>query len=947
MRVVRRLFSAALVTALLLSLPALLLAGTTGKIAGRVTDAGSGEPLASVNILLEGTNRGAASDLDGIYYIINLSPGTYTMVVSAIGYARQTITDVQVQVDRTTNINLRLRQEVVQGEEVTIKAQKAAVEMDRTFSTASVGDQDLKVMPITRVKEAIDLQAGVVDGHFRGGRSGEVVYMIDGIPVQDVYDNSQGTQVSQDVVKELQVITGTFNAEYGQAMSGVVNMVTKDGGDTYHGLLGAEAGDYLSNHTEEFYNIDEINPTAITNYQFSLSGPVPTLGKKLTFYTNGRFEDTEGWLYGWDRFDINFPSDYMALGDRANDWTAQQLNDSLMAWGIDPDLLNDENALYLALLEKFGRRSGKPVAMNPDKNMYLFGKLTYQLTPTTKLNYISMWEDRRYRDFDREYVNIPYGDYKRFRNARTNSLKMTSSLGRSAFVDVGYANNFTEYKHYVYEDIYDPRYYYGFYGIGDINPSYTMNVQGVKYEHFRRYTNSHVLQAKLAWQVTPIHYLVTGANYSANDVFYQSYNNDIADVGPTLMPGSPIGRSNFNYDAYNYKPVEGAFYMQDKIELKSLVVNAGLRFDYFDSKGRVLADSKDPDVYHPIQVGVNQSLANRLDYWYTRPSPKVQVSPRLGIGYPISDRGVLHFAYGHFFQRPGYEFLYENPEFEIKRQGAGLHTIMGNADLDAEKTISYEVVEQFGVPNWFVVSMGSGGTLYSLWKGFKDLLAMQKIEKLPRMIGVQASGCAPIVEAVMENESISVNACDSYTHALGIFVRDPVNGGKALRAIKDSGGAAVTVDDSEIFAAEQEIARLEGIFAEPSSSAAFAALKKLLNQDVVDGDESVVCLITGSGLKATDVLQELAKKRKTAGVGSELSTKEKILRILGREDTYGYDLWKKIGKTMTRAAIYQHLNDLARRGAVTSYSRGGRKYFRITERGVRALCAIDDLKMLL
>ena len=267
--------------------------------------------------------------------------------------------------------------------------------------------------------------------------------------------------------------------------------------------------------------------------------------------------------------------------------------------------------------------------------------------------------------------------------------------------------------------------------------------------------------------------------------------------------------------------------------------------------------------------------------------------------------------------------------------------------VEAEKTISYEVVEQFGVPDCFVVSMGSGGTIYSLWKGFKDLKALNKIDKLPRMIGVQASGCAPIVEAFLENQLAPLDACESYTHALGIFVRNPVNGSKALGAINDSGGAAVTVEDSEIFVAEQEIARLEGLFAEPSSSVTIATLKKLLGQGVVDSDESVVCLITGSGLKAVDVLQALAKKRKTVGVGSELSTKEKILRILSREDAYGYDLWKKIGKSMTRAAIYQHLNDLSGRGAVTFYQKDGRKYFRITERGTRALRAIDDLKILL
>jgi threonine synthase len=267
--------------------------------------------------------------------------------------------------------------------------------------------------------------------------------------------------------------------------------------------------------------------------------------------------------------------------------------------------------------------------------------------------------------------------------------------------------------------------------------------------------------------------------------------------------------------------------------------------------------------------------------------------------------------------------------------------------IEAEKTISYEVVEQFEVPDCFVVSMGNGGTIYSLWKGFKDLYALQKIDKLPKMIGVQATGCAPIVDCFKEKASTVTEACESYTHALGIFVKEPLNCKKAIHAINDSGGIAVTVQDSEIFAAEKEVARLEGVFAEPSSSATIAALKKLLGTGVVAANESVVCLITGSGLKATEALQALVKKRKTAKVGSELSTKEKILRILAAEDTYGYDLWKKLGKTMTRAAIYQHLNGLAGRGVLVSYQKDGRKYFRITDRGKRALVALDDLKLLL
>lgn len=266
--------------------------------------------------------------------------------------------------------------------------------------------------------------------------------------------------------------------------------------------------------------------------------------------------------------------------------------------------------------------------------------------------------------------------------------------------------------------------------------------------------------------------------------------------------------------------------------------------------------------------------------------------------------------------------------------------------IEAQKTIAYEVAEQFGVPNWFVVSMGSGGIIYSIWKGFKELQMLGKVETLPKMVGVQAHGCAPIVNAYQKNQSKPAFVTRPSTHALGILVRNPLNGTWALKALTESKGTAISVSDSEIFNAEQKIARLEGIFAEPASSATIAALEKLVTNGTINKKDSVVCLITASGLKATDVLQALTKKRKTAGVGLELSTKEKILRILGRRDTYGYDLWKKLGKTITRAAIYQHLGDLSEKGLIVAYAKDERKYFRITERGKRVLQAIDELKML-
>ena len=267
--------------------------------------------------------------------------------------------------------------------------------------------------------------------------------------------------------------------------------------------------------------------------------------------------------------------------------------------------------------------------------------------------------------------------------------------------------------------------------------------------------------------------------------------------------------------------------------------------------------------------------------------------------------------------------------------------------LEAQKTISYEVTEQFGVPEWFVVPMGSGGTIYSIWKGFQELKQFGITNSLPKMVGVQPEGCASIAKTLMEGRSKLTKTLNPSTRALAVLVAEPLQGELAIKALQESGGLALTVSDSEIFAAELQIAKLEGIFAEPASSATIAALKKLVAEGKMRKYDSVVCLITGSGLKATDVLQGLTKKQKTAGVGLELSTKEKILRILSKRDTYGYDLWKKLGKTMTRAAIYQHLNELSEKGLITGYAKNGRKFFKTTQRGRKVLQAFDDLRTLL
>jgi threonine synthase len=267
--------------------------------------------------------------------------------------------------------------------------------------------------------------------------------------------------------------------------------------------------------------------------------------------------------------------------------------------------------------------------------------------------------------------------------------------------------------------------------------------------------------------------------------------------------------------------------------------------------------------------------------------------------------------------------------------------------IEAQKTIAYEVYEQSGVPKWFIVPMGSGGTIYSIWKGFRELKELGIAKSLPKMVGVQPEGCAPIVKTFLGKHFKQLKILKPSTRALAILMVKPLQSESAIKAIRESDGLALTVSDSEIFSTELEVAKLEGMFAEPASSATIAALKKLVSEGEIGKDDHVVCLITGSGLKATDILQALTKKQKTAVLGLDISTKEKILRILSERDTYGYDLWKKLGKIMTRPAIYQHLNELSEKGLIVSYLKTKRKFFKITERGRNTLYAIDDLKLLL
>lgn len=657
---------------LLLSLGgAAALAGTTGKIAGIVKDPATGEEIIGASVLLEGSTLGAATNIEGYYVILNVPPGAYTLVVSAVGYQKKSITGVRVSIDLTTTINVDMTSTVVDvGEEVVITAERPAIRKDLTAKTAVVQNEQIAALPVTEVGEVLGLQAGFVAGSLRGGRKGEVAYWVDGVPVTDVFDGSQVVEVNKSLVQELQLVSGAFNAEYGQAMSGIVNIATKEGGPSFTGSVGTYIGEYVSTSTDIFPGIDDRSPWAIRNFEGNLSGPVT--GEDLTFFANGRYIYFNGWQKGVRRFQPwNIP-----LYDSAGQDVIGRFR--------DPE----------------GQGDDEIVPMNWSERWYGQGKLTWRVTPLIKTSINYIFDDSPSRGYSNDYFYNPDGLGTNYNRSHTAIFQFSHSLGGSTFYNLGASFFNKDYRYHVYEDIHDPRYTHPEL-FRRVN-SYSMFTGGTDLSRFHRITRTILGKLDLTSQLDQVNLIKGGVEFRHHRVFYESYNlipvisqrafdprfSDpyITTEVPPISAGIDVQRGT-----YTRMPIELSAYLQDKLEFSDFILNIGFRVDYFDPDGVVLVDESDPNIYNPIRPeNAALSLEERRAKWYRDADAKWQISPRIGASFPITDRGVIHFSYGHFFQVPRFERLYENPDFKLG-SGTGNVGVIGNADLEPEQTINGEI----------------------------------------------------------------------------------------------------------------------------------------------------------------------------------------------------------------------------------------------------------------
>ncbi len=280
-----------------------LYAGITGKIAGRVIDKSTGEPLVGASVIILGTQLGASTDIDGSYFIINVPVGTYTVEASMIGYNPMRVENVKVSADMTTYIDFKLEPTTIKMKEVVVKAERPIIQKDVTSSMKRIEARTLRETPISDYEDVVALQAGAVETshglsgglHIRGGRGGEVVYVVDGINANDPATGLSGVFVDKNAIAEMLVITGGFSAEYGKAMSGIVNIVTKEGGKNYEGSI-----TYETDRPFMFEIGDTKYGFGHDNISLNFGGPFPVI-PRLTFFVSGNLLEHEDRLPHNDR----------------------------------------------------------------------------------------------------------------------------------------------------------------------------------------------------------------------------------------------------------------------------------------------------------------------------------------------------------------------------------------------------------------------------------------------------------------------------------------------------------------------------------------------------------------------------------------------------------------------------------------------------------------------
>lgn len=650
-----------------------LFAQTSGKLSGFV----SGEdksPLVGANVILVDQLIGASTDLDGNYVILNIRPGVYTVRFEFIGYQTRVVNQVRISSDKTTRIDAVLKEEVLkQTEEVVVSAKKPLVEFNETSSISTMSSQDIDRLPVQSLKDLVNLQAGVVDGHFRGGRLGEVQYQVDGVSVNNPYDNSSSLQLDRSVIEEVQVISGTFDAKYGQAMSGVVNTVLKSGSPKLEWSGEMYGGDYYTSDKTRYPNNQDFSPVGLHSVQLTLSGPA--FFKNTTFFMSGRSYGNDGYLFGRRRF-----------------------------------LPTDSSDFRTPVIRPSG--DNKLVAMNNQNEYSGQFKITNSSLGNIRLSYQAIGNFSKRHSYNHAFRFNPDGIKQQTSQSFVQGIDFTHTLSERMYYKLSLRQNYFSYTDFKYENLYDPRYLEAGSPKGSANYEEGAVIQGVDLGRFRQETNALVAKFSFTWQYNKVHLFETGFEAQTSKVLFGSpgyiRETNVNGVQQLL----PLEKVDKEPGLQTYNPYQGAFYLQDRMEWDDLVLRAGMRLDVFNAQSSIPSDLQNPA----------NSISGAPPSNPKKTSTKLKLSPRLGLSYPLSSTASLYFSYGHFTQIPGLALLYNNADYSLLNdlQAGGIsYGVMGNPNLEPEVTVQYE----FGLKQALTPLLGYELTVF--YKDIRNLLGVE------------------------------------------------------------------------------------------------------------------------------------------------------------------------------------------------------------------------------
>ncbi len=653
-------------------------ADTRGKLAGKVVDQ-QANALVGANVVIAGTQLGATADVDGQYAILNVPPGVYDVRCSAVGYQGSVVREVKISSGQTTTINFTLTESTIETAEIVTIAERPLVDTRQTSSVAILDREEIRSLPVQSLTDIVNLQAGVVDGHFRGGRAGEVQYQVDGVSVNNPYDNSSVLQLDKSVLQEVQVISGTFDAEYGQAMSGVVNAVLRSGSEEqYNASLEVYGGAYAvgPNDRASYPHTALSFPPAIQNVTGTISGPAGIA--HTSFLLNVRRFVDDGYLWGTRRF---VPTD-------ASDFSQRTFQPT-----------GDDGGVSLSYHREWSGQF----------------KVSNRSIPDVQLSYQAIGATTQSKAYDFGYRLNPDGTRTQKNQSLVHGVDLTHTLSQNTFYTVSLRQNYFNYTDYAFSSVNDPHYQEAGAPRGDPNYELGAIIQGYDLGRFEQKTNSFLVKASLTSQVTKAHLVKFGVEAEVSRISFGSPGTLTSEItGPTQSRVYQLPDS-LSQPVRTFFPRNFSAYVQDRMEVADILLRAGIRFEYYDANSQIPGDLANPA----------NSIAGAPAPPPKRTTKKFALAPRLGVSYPITATGALYFSYGHFYQMPEMGNLYANSDYYVLRNlqaSATSYGVMGNPDIKPEFTAQYE----FGFKEQFGGFLGVDVSAF--YKDIRDLLGVEFID---------------------------------------------------------------------------------------------------------------------------------------------------------------------------------------------------------------------------